>query len=406
MTGVEHPFIEPEGPLVYTFTCLLPFTLGLPDQSDRLLRVLGDWADPSAADDYGAPYVRIRLHNEPIDGLDLFPSKAHKVIEAFYGEQPAELFPALPLYGAGIAYEQWVTMETPGSRLASEPIEEGDGDTGPYAFHRCLRALNAFLAAHVTVFKEPSVRPIDPHALGAFMFRGAFSTDGTWHYLGPMMMLFEAWPVFLRYDADPRQDLLGEAIRVVVQKHPAVEPHLWFNRSERASKRGDQVDRVISLQTAVEITLYGLLQMILVDLGASSVEIDSAITGTDFKPLVVTWLPRHLGGRWDVTARATPIGLYWVDVYALRNRAVHAGYTPSVAEGDAARNAYTELWSFLNERVWERRRQFPRTTMARIAEPARFGWQDLWFDELKARVAKEPEPWWWPADQAGRPAPR
>jgi hypothetical protein len=145
--------------------------------------------------------------------------------------------------------------------------------------------------------------------------------------------------------------------------------------------------------------------MLLVDQGKASHEIDQAMQAEKlYKSLIVTTLPQLLGGRWDVKAPGTPVGDYWTKLYLLRNRVVHGGYEPSSEDARQAHEVHGGLREYVKERLWERRRRFPRTLISLVArdEFVRRGWRDPWLDERVAEMSTEPAPHWLPADQAGR----
>jgi hypothetical protein len=137
----DAPHDIPDGPVVLTFTFKLPFTVGLQDAGEHVVSLSNEWADPDDVAHFGkTPIVRIRLHNRPTDGMALWPLHASDALQSLYGEDldnlpTAESFTPIPN-----SYEQWVTVETPCGRLASE-----SPDDPAFAFHRSLEVLNTFL---------------------------------------------------------------------------------------------------------------------------------------------------------------------------------------------------------------------------------------------------------------------
>ena len=143
----------------------------------------------------------------------------------------------------------------------------------------------------------------------------------------------------------------------------------------------------------------------MVDEGKSSIQIDQATRGPKpFETLFRTTIARLLGGSWDSTVRDSPAGQYWHDLYKLRNRVVHAGYVPTEPEGDLAEAAYRTIRRYLSDRLWEKRRSYPRTMLAKIGEPEKYGFQsNAWLVALRKQFESEPPyTWWLPFDVAGR----
>ena len=293
-------------------------------------------------------------------------------------------------------------METPGGRI------ESDKDDDPaYAFHRCMTGLDMLLRAHYLAFKDPSVFPISTHDLRPAVLYGCYTQDGQWHILSTIMMHPEA----VRFDrpvAHPEKTgrPLESVTRDAMNGHTFVTSVLWRGRARRALRfRGDNVACIISLQTSVESMLYSTWRMLMVDEGRDHQYIEHRLAqDTPFKTLVVTILPRALGGRWDVSATGTPVARYWSDVYQVRNRIVHAGIEPGYSAAEAADRTVTGLHDFVTERLWAKRRIYPRTLLAHIGPdgPSNRGWSDSRYDALIGELVAEPLPWFWPHDVAGR----
>lgn len=162
------------------------------------------------------------------------------------------------------------------------------------------------------------------------------------------------------------------------------------------------MDVVVSLQTSMESMLYSTWRMLLVDRGKSSVQISNVITpDSPYRPLLVRHLSQLLGGRWDTDAVDTTVGKYWHRLYLLRNRTVHGGYHPSWADGEAAYDAYKEMRDFVNERLRQRYRTYPRTLLAKLggAGLRRRGWSSEWMESFIKQVESEPGPFYLPHDQ-------
>ncbi|GGY11467.1 hypothetical protein GCM10010510_66630 [Streptomyces anandii JCM 4720] len=81
-----------------------------------------------------------------------------------------------------------------------------------------------------------------------------------------------------------------------------------------------------------------------------------------FESLIKRELPGLLGGRWS-GLDSVP-GEYEVKLYKLRNRIVHAGYAPSYLEVNPAFDVRDRFTEFIEHRLKERWRKYPRTTLA------------------------------------------
>jgi hypothetical protein len=392
----------PDHPVLCTFAAVLPFPLRLTDGGLHKLELLGDFANPAEAGLFpGRPFVQIRIHNAPTSGLQFEPVTTAQALQSLYGAQLPDLEPV------GEAYEQWVSLETPSPRLTGEST-----DDPAYAFHRCLGVLDLFLRSHNMVFHDPHVYPIATQELSRVIFVGEYEVgDGDWQFKFSMLAHPDRLPAFTEHDSQfgSQSAALNWGFGQLVGGHPFTRSVLLAIRANRAGQiRGDRIDEVISLQTAMESRLYATWRMVLVDKGLSAAKIETEV-GRELahRTVVLTVFPKLLGGRWDATAVGTPVGDYWQRLYMLRNRVVHAGYEPPTPEAEAARSAYDQLRYFIRERAWERRHDYPRTAVVVIGRDGMSdrGWSDPSFDQEIAAMLKEPTPFFLPWDIAGRPRP-
>jgi hypothetical protein len=390
----------PKGPVILTFTLKLPFTLGLEDIGEHVIALPDDWADPDDVANFGkTPIVRFRLHNQATDGMALWPIHAPDALQAFYGNSDhlpsIEDFAPIP-----DSYEQWVTIETPSGRLASE-----SPDDTAYAFHRGLEVLNTFLTVLELAESDRRISRVSTHEIGAVVFRGALTREGNWIRLGDLVMHIDSYPFPLRpesYDALKRQ--MDSALQSLQGGRPFVMATLWYGRALRAFHlRGDYPDCVVNAQTAAESMMYDLLRGLFIDLGKPSKEIAAKVKPElPFKSLLTKEIPPRLGGDWNLYG-SSPIGRYWNALYLLRNRVAHAGYSPNSVETELALEAYLNVREYINELLWKRNSMYPRTLLAKVGENGlvRRGWMSVKVQERCAIFKAEPRPFYWPKDLAG-----
>jgi hypothetical protein len=353
----------------------------------------------------------MRFSNVPIRGPEPYSARGHDVLKKHFDFTQESAKP--PESGEDStndnAYEQWVTMETPNVRLDNEePLD------GLFAFHRCLEVLSDFLRAHYFVYNDTRVRPVSLQDVGTVVYAGEYKPQaGTlvWQFLREIFMLFGSDWTYSK-DRDPDTD--GEKLNAYyrqLKSNPFFTAKEWHRRAVYARQfSGDTVDAIVSLQTSMESMLYATWRMLLVDQGKSSVQISNIVTSdSPYRPLLVRHLSQLLGGRWDTDAVDTTVGKYWHRLYLLRNRTVHGGYRPSWADGEAAYDAYNEMRDFVNERLWQRYRTYPRTLLAKLGGEGlrRRGWSSTWMEDFIEQVNSEPGPYYMPHDQrAARPDSR
>jgi hypothetical protein len=344
-----------ERPVVSTFAAQLPFPLRLESGSVFTYELARTYADPrrAAAVFPGSPWVRIRIYNQPL-------TQAPRIRPALQELYQTEV--DIDDWQPDGAYVQWVSLETPTLLLSDEPPEDG-----AFAFHRCLHGLNLFLNAHNVAFADSGVYLISTQGLDPAVIVGHYEADGDWQFDSPMLVhperLADYRPLQTRA-GETVEHALAAGIGRLMSGHPMMTTFAFTMRADRAGRiEGDALNQVVSLQTAMENRLFTIWRLILVDQGKSSSEIEQAVEDQRFAPLVRARLPQLLGGPWDTTAPHTTVGTYWSALYQLRNRVVHAGYMPMPREAEAALEASRRMRQFARDRIWEWRRQYPRTAL-------------------------------------------
>jgi len=274
--------------------------------------------------------------------------------------------------------------------------------------------LGIFLRSHILVFHDPQVYPVATQELGPVVLVGEYEADGSeWKFKFPLLMHPERLPAFgaqrTRFGSEAAALQWGQA--QILAGNPFVQSMLLAVRAYRSGRsRGDYRDEVLSLQTAMESRLYATWQMLLVDQGLTRDQLAQKLSSDrPFRSVLLSILPKllGLGGSWDSTDLKAPLGAYWQSVYLLRNRIVHAAYEPSSTEADKARSSYDGLRHFIRERLWARRREYPRSVVAVIGTDGMRArnWNDPSFEKRLRQLAAEPTPYFWPWDAAGRAKP-
>ncbi len=356
----DHESDTPEtGAFLCTFTCRLPFVLGVADDLDHDVNVPAEYAQKQAMRAFDrAPFVRLRLFNAAVADRKFSPANLEAAVQHFYGEDlggPDTEDPHL--------YEQWISLETPAA-----PLRDESPSDGAYAFHRCLWALNAFLQAFALARSDSRVRPISSRELRPIVAIGSLSKDGTWAYSGPMLMHPDAKtrPVTRRLVAEHAQSL-NEALDVILNASPFVRAQQWRARGERRRYEGDAADSIVSFQIAAETLAYELWALLLLDEGLTQSEVQARRDeDVPFASLLKRELASRLGGAWDVTQTSTDVGCYWHSLYLLRNRVIHAGYLPHGGDAEQAERAFVRFDRFLNDRLQATKKKYPGALRARL----------------------------------------
>ena len=402
--GLENQPEWPDHPVICTFAARLPFPLRLADERFHQYFLNARYEDQALAAELfpGAPWVRIRVKNQPYAEHSIYPPTTAGAIDSLYQTSIEQ-----PHFHPEGYYEQWVSLETPSLRVTGESAADQ-----ACHFHRCLRSLDLFLQCHNATFRDPHVYPVTAFDLHPIIFVGSYELGGEWNLETEMYLHPQAAQNYTEVEFSAEEQ--GETIRNALANQMFVAPFLrtarFSLRAKRAeSIRGDAIETILSLQTAMESRLYTAWRLLLVDCGYSSVELQKRIVpDSPYRPLIVSVLPRLLGGRWDTTAADTPVGEYWEKLYLVRNRIVHGAYEPDLREAEIAGRVYDDLLRFVREHIWEKRLTYPRTALATLVTDAVSNrvWSAPDFDEVAAAVKAESRPYYLPWDVAGRERPK
>jgi hypothetical protein len=280
-----------------------------------------------------------------------------------------------------------------------------DSDVMSSAFDASLTFLNRIIRAFVARTGNFRTRPIareEIHALAVWEVRGA--KDHALVRRGTLLVN-ENIPL----SPEPVSIDVELAIAITVRdsepglQHPFTVYREWLERAKHAHlHEGDYEGAVLFLQTATEAFLRGVFRMTLVDANLGSADIESEVARNEsFKALIETGLPFRLGGRWDLSLSSTPVGVYWTDLYELRNRIVHGAIYVTAPDVRQAFAAYGGLRDEVNRLLLARSNRFQRTLLALMGEPGlrkRSRWSKQ-FEQTKRQIGLEAKPFWWPIDR-------
>lgn len=378
------------------FYVRLPFELPLSQRS--FIWTPPDAFAPPPRSTFSPRWVSVRFRQFKAPSPDLLPGGFLEELDQLLDEAPRPNFEHTAT-APGDYFHTWCVTTVGGDdALRDEAVMSS-------WFDASLRQLNRIIRAYVARSGTIRVGPIAKEQLGSVViWETRVTADKSLVARGQMIV-----HVNVSYPTDPVPLDLEASVAATVEtaepwlKHPFIVYRDWLERAKHARHyEGDLESALIFLQTASESLLRSLHHMAMVDEGRSSAEIAVEEARFEaFKPLVVSALPNHLGGNWDVTQIGTPVGDYWKSLYTLRNRLVHAAYYLTAGETAAAFQSYSRLVDHINSCLFQRARIFPRTLLALIGEPGlrRRGRWNRYFDSVKAQVAVERNPFWWSIDQ-------
>jgi hypothetical protein len=391
-------------PYVATFTGRIPFMLGVRNNIGHTIRSAQPFVDDDAVAAFGERVsVDIRVFARGTPGLPLRADGIDNALDYFYaGSVPAGV-PARFAPDALTDFEQWVTLSTPGAIARGENASDH-----AYLFHRCLGMFNVFIRSVMVATQEFRIRPITAQDFRPAVTVGVLiRTDTEWRYLTDVIVHPEFAHQQEMVNKPPfDEQQFCDGLERLRDDAPFVRTVLWRGYAEDALRRtGEASTAIVTLQTAAESLLFDLYRLLLVDEGLSTRQIDDEIPDDlPFATLVKSRLSNKLGGNWDITATSAPVGRYWEDLYLMRNRIVHGGFSPHFGHSEQAKLAYVGLTEFVMARVHSRARSYPRTLLALLGEDGleKRGWNTRFLQEFTMSARGEPGQYFMPWDEDGR----
>jgi hypothetical protein len=377
-----------------TYLLRVPFNLALDPGQIQTLRL----SDSENTEGTTTPIeVRFRLLRLKTGGERYFPTRLSAAAVGLYNTE-LDLGDPDALYAPDEAYETWVSAETPLRRARSEP------EYPARTLERCVGALRVMLTGYRLATRDQNVYPVGPAAADRWMIVGVSVPGQPWQHLSTILMRPESGiPTYPGVLAPEQLQAFNSAVGLIAADHPFVRgKDLELTAYRQAYALDDLPAAVISLQTAMESTLFDLWRTSLVDHGKTAKAIGTiAFVDTSFKTLMSTVMPMILGGRWNLSEPDTPAGAYWQTLYQLRNDVIHSAAIVQEWQYDTAYQAHNALIRDLAERLLTRWRTLPRTLLAfgrargfpEGLSPSRRSQRTL--SELLAA----PEPYWWASDR-------
>jgi hypothetical protein len=139
----------------------------------------------------------------------------------------------------------------------------------------------------------------------------------------------------------------------------------WRQAAYRLAAIEGQYDMaVIALNTALEILVFGIARVLLVDEGKTTAEIDALLHGRlGVDDVCHQHIEHRIGGRWGATDPSCAFGDVNQRVVDIRNQIAHRGHSISYHETEAALKSFVGFMQFVTERVGTKRRKYPRALM-------------------------------------------
>jgi hypothetical protein len=193
-----------------------------------------------------------------------------------------------------------------------------------------------------------------------------------------------------RFPEDPAQFQQFEAVLSLLR---ADDPFLRFQEAF-AQAQGDlrwgrASAAMIAAQTAGETFCVTVTACLLWERGDPPDSMRGLSSG-DGTRLLRRHLPQLLGGQWFIAGQACESTRWQEACSSLRNRVVHAGFTPTLRQSEDAIEATIDLQRRVCDRLAHRSSQFPATALMVLGEPG-FRRRNLPIVGSVRRIVEEPD---------------
>lgn len=121
--------------------------------------------------------------------------------------------------------------------------------------------------------------------------------------------------------------------------------------ARRNFNRGFYKESILDAQSSIETFLRTLFSECLNIEGSTEEEISSIQEATSYITMVKREFSKRIGGTWDITNERQEVGNWYKRCYEIRNKIIHAGYSPSFSEVDNGLAAAKKLQEYVYNRI-------------------------------------------------------
>lgn len=226
-------------------------------------------------------------------------------------------------------------------------------------FDLMVAKLNQMISAYLVVSKDYTVYRVG-HGMFEFGSVVAEINPVTWETLSFGLFLLHTNTRAEKPELN--QEELGKVAWFVEVIEQGLNPFILSEEmalmADREFQGGCYREAVIYAQSSVEVFLGTLLTKILEIEGTAPDAIERLLQEVGFATRLRREYHPRLGGSWDVNNATSPLGYWYANTYQLRNRVVHAGYSPTQLEAKVAVDAASALRSHVIGLIHQVRAEF------------------------------------------------
>lgn len=259
------------------------------------------------------------------------------------------------------------------------------------SFNRCLVAVNRVIDAYSVAFDDPELAHISASHLGMLAFAGSRPITSNQFDVGPAFYFLPYRPPATEKEIIDQEgwNRTMTALAITAQGNPFIAGERFYHQAVRAMAQGDFGQVMVLIATAGEISLNSLLRSVVVE--GDGADAAAAIFDPEDRRIGLAarlrreYEPRLGGGpNWNPDVTDGAIAKWWAAVEVVRGRVVHSGYQPAPQEAHDALIAAEELDRFIDDRLADRRFDYPITTLSKLGQQGleKRGWWSRRMREL------------------------
>ena len=154
--------------------------------------------------------------------------------------------------------------------------------------------------------------------------------------------------------------------------NPFLPSRKFFAEARRYFWRGDYQEAIVFFQMTVESLINCVLTQCWLTRGKVETDIELWMQKTPFATRVKESMPYLIGGDWDYHKGKGAIQNWYNNVYSKRNKIVHRGFIPNIAECKEAFDSTFAFSNYLDELLSKKAKEYPILWQLRLEVPDLF----------------------------------
>ncbi len=143
-------------------------------------------------------------------------------------------------------------------------------------------------------------------------------------------------------------------------QHKSVLHQWWHQRAMYEWQAGSAANCIADLVASAEVLVREVLSLYMTHTKRmSNSAVQNHLEELSFKRILTTEISKVLGGRWSLKDTGAPVSDWYENVYRLRNRIMHAGYSPTPKEIWNAVQSALKFRAYIHGRIAEKSRKMP-----------------------------------------------